>query len=345
MQFIKNFLSSSEDTIFLNGDCLKILKEIPDESIDVIITSPPYFGQREYENGGIGRELDYSDYLHNMLQITSELYRVLKKSGSFWLNIGDTYRNKELLGIPWRLAIKMEDEQGWVMRNEIIWNKMKGGMDSSKDKLSNVHEKMFHFVKIKKGYFYDVDKIRKEPKKAKSLAKKTISATGVSGVRYKQQIRESQVLTHTQKTKALEALDEVLEEVRLGKLSDFRMIIKGTQRTTHSNSQAVSGRAKEIETKGYYILKYNSKGAKPGDVWNILPESTHKRKLHYAPFPEELLKIPLLATLPENGVVLDPFSGTGTTAVMALRYGGKSINIDISKEYIKLSKERINDDK
>lgn len=134
-----------------------------------------------------------------------------------------------------------------------------------------------------------------------------------------------------------------MDEINLGKLADFRMIINGSQRTTHSNSRAVSGRAKELSENGFYILKYNSKGAKPTDIWDVLPESTHRRKLHYAPFPEELLEIPLLATLPDNGIVLDPFSGTGTTAVATTRFGGRSINIELSSDYIELAKKRIKD--
>lgn len=340
---INNFFVENKQTIFLNGDALKILKELPDESVDVIITSPPYYNQREYDGGGIGRERTYEDYIDIMLKVTAELYRVLKKSGSFWLNIGDTYKDKKLLGVPWRLAIKMEDQQGWIMRNEIIWNKMKGGMDSSKDKLGNVHEKVFHFVKEKKGYFYDVDKIRKPPKETKIIRGNKVSATGVSGVKYRKQIESSVILTNEQKKNALDALENVLDEINLGKLADFRMIINGSQRTTHSNSRAVSGRAKELSENGFYILKYNSKGAKPTDIWDVLPESTHRRKLHYAPFPEELLEIPLLATLPDNGIVLDPFSGTGTTAVATTRFGGRSINIELSSDYIELAKKRIKD--
>src|SRR5207237_5674535 len=97
-------------------------------------------------------------------------------------------------------------------------------------------------------------------------------------------------------------------DVRGGRLSDFRMIIRGQQRVTHSDSDRVSGRAREISEKGFYFLKYDPNGSKPGDVWDILPEDTQKRKLHFAPFPEDLCRIPIRATCPKGGIALDPFA-------------------------------------
>jgi len=118
------------------------------------------------------------------------------------------------------------------------------------------------------------------------------------------------------------------------------MIIRGQQRTTHSNSAKVSGRAKELLDRGYYFLKYHPNGSKPRDVWDIIPEDTQKRKSHFAPFPEDLCKIPILATCPEGGIVLDPFMGTGTSMAVAYSFERKSIGIDISEEYIKLAENR-----
>ncbi|MDW8288180.1 MAG: site-specific DNA-methyltransferase, partial [Flammeovirgaceae bacterium] len=139
-QKIQSYINDTKqkDPLFWVGDCLYYLDLIPDNSIDCIITSPPYWGHRLYNGGGIGLEANHSEYIDNLLKVTKKLYRVLKTTGSFWLNIGDTYRNKKLLGIPWRVAIKMMDDQKWVLRNSIIWNKHKGGLDSSKDKLRNI---------------------------------------------------------------------------------------------------------------------------------------------------------------------------------------------------------------
>ena len=325
--------------LIICGDTLEVLRTCPSECIDMAITSPPYWGKREYEGGGIGLEKDFNDYIKSLLEIFLELKRILKPTGSFWLNIGDTYKNKSLIGIPWRIAIKMMDEQSWILRNEVIWNKVKGGMDNSLDKLGNVHEPFFHFVKQIK-YYYDADSIRSTPQKAMVKNGSVISATGVSGVRYKRQIELSTILTEAEKKSAFNELENVLQSVRDGIISDFRMIIRGQQRATHSNSEKVSGRAKELKDKGYYFLKYHPNGSKPRDVWDIIPEDTQKRKSHFAPFPEDLCKIPIIATCPSKGIVIDPFMGTGTSMAVAYSFDRKSIGIDISSEYIKLAENR-----
>ncbi|MEI6048441.1 MAG: site-specific DNA-methyltransferase [Bacteroidota bacterium] len=344
-QDIQNYITNTEqkEPLFLLGDCLNLLDLIPDNSVDCIITSPPYWGHRLYSGGGIGLEDTYSEYIENLTKITEELYRVLKPTGSFWLNIGDTYRNKKLLGVPWRVAINMMDKQKWVLRNSVIWNKHKGGLDSSKDKLRNIHENIFHFVKDEKKYFYDTSKIRSDARKSIVKNGTVISATGVSGVRYKRQIELSTALTDDEKSNAFVALNTVLNRIKNSEIADFRMIIRGQQRTTHSDSEKVSGRAKELAQKGFYFLFYHPDGTLPGDVWEIIPEDTQKRKEHYAVYPEDLCKIPILATCPINGILLDPFSGSGTTSLVAIKHNRKSIGIDISEEYIEFSKERIDE--
>ncbi|HWG42346.1 MAG TPA: site-specific DNA-methyltransferase [Gemmataceae bacterium] len=303
------------------------------------MTSPPYWGQRTYSGGGIGMEETPLKYIEDLLAIIAELKRVLKPAGSFWLNLGDSYQRKSLIGIPWRVALAMTERQGWLLRNSVIWNKVKGGPDNAKDKLRNVYEHVFHFVKSDR-YFYDADAIRRKPGQTKVIKGTVVSATGVSGVRYRRQIELSTVLNEVEKQAAFRALDSLLDEVRLGKLADFRMIIRGQQRATHSDSEQVSGRARELAERGFYFLKYHPNGAKPGDVWDILPEDTQKRKSHFAPYPEDLCRIPLLATCPEGGVVLDPFAGTGTTNLVAFWLGRKSLGIEISSEYLRDAEER-----
>ena len=339
--FLEYLKSNILEPIFLCGDSTEVLKSFPSNSVDMIMTSPPYWGKREYDNmNGIGLERDFNEYIDNLLCITSELHRVLKLTGSFWLNIGDSYSCKKLLGIPWRVALRMCDEQEWILRNSIVWNKIKGSPDNSKDKLRNVHENLFHFVKAKKHY-YDVSMARKEPMKAKVQNGAVVSATGVTGVRYKRQIELSTILSTEQKQSALYDLSCILEQVKAGEIADFRMIIKGQQRTTHSDSTKVSGRAKELETKGYYFLKYHPDGAKMGDVWDIIPEDTQGRKMHFAPYPADLCRTPILTTCPADGIVLDPFCGTGTTMAVAFENGRKSVGIDIVQCYVDYAEERV----
>jgi len=338
---LEHYLAGSRiSPLFLLGDALDVLSDIPDETFDMVMTSPPYWGKREYDNGGIGLEKHYGQFIFDLLAICTELKRVLKSTGSFWLNIGDSYEKKKLLGIPWRVAIKLTDEQGWILRNCVVWNKVKGGLDNTKDRLRNVHEEVFHFVKSPHGYYYDADAIRSTPRTSKIVNGSVVSATGVSGVRYKRQIELSTELTEEEKRNAFASLKEMLWEVANGDIADFRMIIRGQQRTTHSNSQKVSGRAKELHDKGYYFLKYHPNGSKPSDVWDIIPEDTQKRKAHFAPYPQDLCRIPILASCPPDGVVLDPFCGTGTTMLVASQLSRRSVGIDISDEYLHQAEER-----
>lgn len=325
--------------LLLLGDAKIILKQLPSACVDFVMTSPPYWGKRQYEGGGIGLEEEYSEYICHLTDVFLLLKRVLKPGGSFWLNIGDSYQDKRLVGIPWRVALALTDQQGWILRNSVIWNKVKSGMDNTKDRLGNIHEHVFHFVKQSK-YYYDADAIRSKPRQAKVVNGAVVSATGVSGVRYKRQIELSTTLSEYEKDEAFRALEQILAEVAGGTISDFRMIIRGQQRPTHSDSEKVSGRAKELRDRGFYFLRYHPKGSKPADVWDIIPEDTQRRQPHYAPYPVDLCRIPILATCPADGLVLDPFCGTGTTLLAARDLGRQSIGIDISSHYLRMTEER-----
>jgi site-specific DNA-methyltransferase (adenine-specific) len=332
---------SSVVPLFIEGDARVVLKSLPENSVDFCMTSPPYWGKREYDAGGMGLEENYADYITSLLQVFGQVYRVLKPTGSFWLNIGDTYRNKRLLGIPWRLVLNMIDNQNWILRNTVIWNKIKGGFDNAPDRLANAYEPIFHLVK-NVDYYYNSDAIRSSAREAKVVNGAVVSATGVRGVRYRRQIQLSTALTELEKRAAFDALDEVLRSIGRGEISDFRMVMRGQQRITHSDSTRVSGRAKELEEKGFYFLKYHPRGSKPSDVWDILPEDTQKRGKHAAAYPEDLCRIPILATCPIDGIVLDPFCGTGTTMAVAQMLNRKSVGIDISEQYLRYAQERCN---
>ncbi|SRR6266496_88379 len=325
--------------LLMLGDAREVLGQLPESCVDFAMTSPPYWGKREYENGGIGLESDYREFVHHLAEVFLELKRVLKPEGSFWLNIGDTYQNKNLVGVPWRIAFELTDNQGWILRNSVIWNKVKSGMDNTTDRLGSVHELVFHFVKQPK-YYYKADAIRSKPREARIVNGAVVSATGVSGVRYKRQLELSTALSKEEKSEAFIALNKVLADVAAGRISDFRMIIRGQQRATHSDSEKVSGRAKELRDKGFYFLRYHPNGSKPSDVWDIIPEDTQNRQTHFAPYPIDLCRIPILATCPESGIVLDPFCGTGTTLYAALKLGRASFGIDVSRHYLELAQDR-----
>lgn len=343
MEIINNYIlaEDSKAPCFVCGDALAVLRSIPEESVDCVITSPPYYMKRQYLGGGIGLEKTYQEYIDNLLLIIKEVHRVLKSTGSFWLNIGDSYKNKQLLNIPHRVAIRMQDEQGWILRNTVIWDKMKGGMSQSKDNMGNEYEPFFHFVKKRSGYYYNADAVRKKPREAHVENGAVVSATGVSGVRYKRKIELSTELTEEQRQNAFAALEDVLARIAKGELSDFRMVIKGAnQRVTNGDTTNLSGRAKELQDKGFYFLFYNPKGSMISDVWQIIPEDTQGRKLHFAPYPEDLVKTPITLTCPPDGIVLDPFTGTGTTNYVATNLNRKSVGIDMSIEYLQAAQDR-----
>jgi len=146
------------------GDSLESLKIIPEESIDCIVTSPPYYGQRDYGmDGQIGNESKKEEYVNNLIEIFGECKRILKDSGSLWLNLGDKYDKGNLMGMPWRVALALQD-QGWILRNDIIWHKPNAMPHSAKNRLTIDHEYIFFFTKKTKGYYYDQDAIREEHK-------------------------------------------------------------------------------------------------------------------------------------------------------------------------------------
>lgn len=337
--FTEYSMNDSRRPLFLCGDALGVLRHLPTASIDFCMTSPPYWNKREYNNGGIGLEPTVDAYLDGLLDICAQIKRVLKSTGSFWLNLGDSYLDKGLVGIPWRVALALMDQQGWILRNDVVWNKIKGP-DNSKDKLRNAHEYIFHFVQQSNGFYYNVDAIRSRPRESKIRNGTVVSATGVSGIKYKRQIELTTSLTEIEKQAAMTALNEILERLLRGEIADFRMVIRNQQRTTHSDSEKLSGRAKELAQKGFYFLFYHPAGSKPGDVWEIIPEDTTRRGEHYAAYPEDLIKIPILATCPEDGIALDPFCGTGTTNFVASQLGRKSVGIDISAAYIEYAEMR-----
>ena len=343
--FSEYMSSDSTVPLLIRGDAKDVLASFPPESIDMVITSPPYYMKREYLGGGIGLEDTYSEYIDDLVAICQQVYRVLKPTGSFWLNLGDSYQSKNLLMIPQRVAIRLTDEVGFTLRNQVVWNKLKGAPDNAKDKMRTLWEPVFFFTKEPSGYYYDIDAVRKKPRKAKSVEHgAVVSATGVSGVRYRRKIELSTELSDEEKKNANAALDDMLHLVEIGEVPDFRMVIRGATRTTHGDSAKLSGRAKELADKGFYFLKYSKKKKKISDVWDIIPEDTQGRRYHYAPYPEDLVKNPIALTCPPDGIVLDPFVGTGTTCKVARAMGRKSVGIDLAEEYLEIAAGRCADE-
>ena len=324
----------------LTGDSTMVLKTFEPKSVDCVVTSPPYWGQRDYGKvDAIGLEADFESYVERLMGVFDQVYRVTADEGSLWLNMGDRYVNKNLVGMPWRVALALKD-RGWILRQDIIWDKL-SLTQRAKDRLRTIHEYVFHFVKRPK-YYYDwksiVTKHKERPKKVNG---KVISITGVSGVKYEQEIRESECLTVGEKSAALKELQETIDDMGEGKILDFRMYVRGRLRLYNGNDPSLSGRAREIMERGFFIKTHKPDGDIPTNIWRMVPGNMHREDAHCAAYPVGLMEIPVKATCPPRGVVLDPFAGTGTSIVTALKCDRRAVGIDISDEFIKVAEGRI----
>lgn len=307
---------------------------LADSSVDLVVTSPPYFALRSYKDGGehydgqIGSEATPAEFVQALLEVTVECVRVLKPSGSIWVNLGDKYsrgsrprnqpdqfrelktvsyddvkylkdtapensgvRGKSLMGIPWRYALACIDDLGLILRAEVIWSKPNGLPESVTDRVRRSHEQWFHFTKSER-YYAAVDEIR-EVGNVKNLA--YFSTQGEN---------------NTDSTKR--------------------------RQSTQPNNNNNSGRA----------IACNPLGKLPGSVWTIPTEPLQVDPAlgvdHFAAFPTEWPRRIILGWSPEGGTVLDPFGGTGTTAAVAKALGRHGIHNDMSADYNRLADWRIN---
>ena len=323
----------------IQSDVLNALRGMPSNIIDCAVTSPPYWQQRAYEAGGIGEEQTVEDYLKGLRAVFQQVHRLLKPTGSLWINIDDTYHQRSMQGVPWRLILGLVQDVGWLIRNDVIWSKTGGSLNRSSNRLSHRHEHLFHLVKSE-DYYHDHDAIRLAAKPARLDQPQIATATGLTLDACLKRIAANEKLSDDEKNNASHKVTVTFEEIAQGKLHDFRLVLRGG-RVTHSDSQSISARASKLESQGYYLLRYDPDGSLMGDVWNIAPDRSKGRSLHYAAFPEELCDIPIRATCPPSGVVLDPFVGSGTSLVVAQRLGRHGIGIDLSEEYLKLSAKRL----
>lgn len=272
----------------INGDALEILQTLPNESINCIITSPPYYMQRDYSTPiQLGNEKTPDEYINSLKNVFHECRRVLKNDGTLWLNLGDKYQDNDLLGMPWKVAFALK-EDGWILRSDIIWYKPNAMPSSVKNRPTTDHEYVFLFTKNTE-YYYDVDAIR-EPH-----------------VTFSPDSRMKGGRNH------------------FGK-------VNGTpeQGKNAGNPNLHNGR---------WDQAFHPKGRNKRTVWEI-PLSKF-RDVHFAVFPEKLVETCILAGCPEVGIVLDPFIGSGTTAVVAQRLGRKYVGIDSNEEYCKIARNRL----
>ena len=228
------------------GDCRDFASSFADESIQTIITSPPYFNMRNYGmEGQIGLESTPEAFIDSLCSVFDSYRAKLKKGGSLFVNLNDKYENKSLMLIPYLFAHEMT-KRGWILRNQIMWVKPNYQPSPVKDRLVNAHEPVFHFVKSK-SYTYDLDFLRQPTvdEKSDEVAQRVFD-------RFTKRIAESP-LTDEQKDNARSKLNDLREEGRLDKGARLRLN-DGTTKASFGGDMKLSGRAKELHTNGFYFL-------------------------------------------------------------------------------------------
>jgi len=307
----------NEDIKVLVGDCRETLKQLPDQSVQTCITSPPYFGLRDYgHDGQIGLEQTPQDFVDQLVSVFREVKRVLRDDGTLWLNLGDSYssfkdqsvryqtlagksrdephsgkaanrngkvlsecglKNKDLIGIPWMVAFALRAD-GWYLRQDIIWHKPNPMPESVKDRCTKAHEYIFLLSKSAHYYFDHV--AIKEPLKGEP---------------------------------------EIRNKNAEGYQADY----------AHG----------ERFSKGDRV--YGADGlANKRSVWSI--NTRPYEGAHFATFPEDLIQPCILAGSKAGDIVLDPFGGSGTTGKVAIDYGRKAILCELNPEYVKIINQRTN---
>jgi len=316
------------------GDSLVLLKEIPDGVVDLVITSPPYFQQRDYGVDGIGMEESLEEYLSNLHDVFRECIRIVKPTGHIVINLGDKYEKGSLLMVPWRFAIRLLDTEPVYLINVITWVKTNPVPRQFKDRLVPSTEPFFIFTKSRKNYYFNKDAFL-SLHALLNKRKKHVSSSRI-GQRYFELIEKSS-LTEKEKEEAKRELVSAIEEVKSGKILGFRMKIRGIHSMPFGGQDG--GRKRHIENKGFAIIKILGKHMKKDVIES--PVETIKGIKHPAIYPEFVVGEIMKLLSPNGGVVLDPFVGSGTTAVVAKKLGRHYIGIDLNAEYIKYAQERI----
>jgi DNA modification methylase len=297
----------------LVGDNRQALKELPDASVQTVVTSPPYWGLRDYgHDNQIGLEQSPEDFIEQLCIVFDEVWRVLKDDGTIWVNLGDSYagsgaggggnrkgnehgqhdafveigrpatpnglKAKDLVGIPWRFAFAMQ-ARGWYLRSDIIWHKPNPMPESVTDRPTKSHEYIFLMTKSPR-YYYDHEAIKED---------------------------------------AIWA-----EEKRAGK---GRLHYDGKRQGEKGTGQ---------ENFVSIVDKKNKRS-----VWSVNVKGY--KEAHFATYPTELIEPCILAGSKENDTVLDPFSGSGTTGEVALKHGRNYIGLELNADYAAISEKRITD--
>lgn len=347
------------------GDALELLRREPDARFDLILTSPPYYRLRSYlppddpdKARELGQESSVGEYVEHIRAVCREAWRVLKPTGSLWLVLGDSYSRsgagrigassaflrggrgiteawvsavqgtgdrreagvapKSLLGVPWRVALALIDD-GWRLRNDIIWEKRNSIPTSARDRFKNAHEYVFFFTKAER-YWCDLDAV-KTPLKESSLRSMRQVLSMDHGAGILPRIGGNRAAHYGNRQYS-------------GKAVAVRSKAAELREAGHANYQE-----HRLPVAGGTVLSLPAGGANPGDVWDLPTQPN--REHHFAAFPSRLCERVIRFACPLDGVVLDPFCGSGTTLLTALRLGRRAVGYDLSAEYVAMTRRRI----
>lgn len=321
------------------GDCLAVLRGLPAGGVDCVVTSPPYFRQREYNGRGIGRESEVEEYLAALMAVLGEVVRVLKPRGNVFFNLGDKItREKGELLIPYRFALgAVAAYERLRLVNTISWVKKNPTPRQFRRRLVSATEPFFHFA-LGDDYYYALDEY---------LADEGVEAVGVPaaksvmsaklGERYFAMIDRSE-LSDAEKENARGELRRVVGEVRAGEIAGFRIKIRGMHAPAFGGQDG--GRKIQMEKKGFTIIRLRGKKIKK-DYIEMPVESLRYDVKHPAVYPLKLIEELVRLGCPPGGVVLDPFCGSGTSLVAARKNGRRYVGIDIDPVYCALAERRL----
>jgi DNA modification methylase len=335
----------------LIGDCIESMRTLQDQSVNTCVTSPPYYGLRDYGmDGQIGLEETPAEFIERLVEVFREVRRVLRNDGTVWVNMGDTYasiaggyapggsagkhdmvsqatrgavlrgtrrsppvglKQKDLMGIPWRLAFALQDD-GWYLRQDIIWHKPNPMPESTRDRCTKSHEYLFLLSKSPR-YYYDQDAIR-EPVALSSIT------------------RMAQDLEQQRGSDRVPGKSNGPMKAVRSKRDSFKR--DDSKREQPIPGQSLGTHRPEREESAWPLDTRNKRS-----VWTVPTQGF--KGAHFATFPPDLIRPCILAGAPLGGIVLDPFGGAGTTAVVAMQEGRKSILCELNPEYAAMAERRI----
>ena len=317
------------------GDNQVELDAVEDGSIDLVLTSPPYFQQRIYSTeGGVGQEADVGDYLDSILRVVQRITKKVKPTGNIVYNLGDKIVNRGYGLIPHRFAVRAVDELGLRLVNDITWVKSNPTPHQYPRRLTSSTEPFFHFA-MGDGYYFDRDAYLPLEKSHRSSKR----ARPRKGNNYREQIDATSELTPGEKVLAHSALNDVVAEVERGEIYDFRMKIRGVHSEPYGGNQG--GRKIRLERDGFTIIRMSGNRMKR-DIIESSVETLRGVK-HPAVFPVGVVRELVRLLCPVGGLVFDPYAGSGTTMVAAFKENRSSVGMEISADYCDIAVTRLID--